>query len=98
MRDCVEEASADKAGCFDRLMREAGQCVEEHDGFRFYECFMDAPFTKARLSGDGSGTTKLDRGAKITLLVEAGGLVAKAQGVRRRPKSNDNKRPWIPPP
>src|ERR1019366_559615 len=63
-----------EAGVFDRIMREAGRCVEQRDGFRFYECFVYATFSKARHGGDGIGVTRLGKGVKITLLVDAKGL------------------------
>lgn len=63
-----------KAGVFDRIMRQAGRCVEEHDGFKLYECFVDATFSKARSGGDGIGVTRIGKGVKIMLLVDAQGL------------------------
>lgn len=74
-----------KAGFFDQLMREAGRCVEQRDGFKLYECFIDATFSKARLGGDGIGTTKLGRGVKIMLLVDAGGLPVAAYSTEAGP-------------
>jgi hypothetical protein len=34
-------------------MRDAGKIIEERDGFRLYECYVDGTFSKAR--GDGVG-------------------------------------------
>ena len=31
-------------GVFENIMREAGRCVEERDGYRLYECFIDGTF------------------------------------------------------
>jgi transposase len=45
-----------REGVFEKVMRDAGELVEERDGFRLYECFIDATFSKAR--GDGVGVTK----------------------------------------
>jgi len=39
-----------------------GRCVEERDGFRLYECFIDGTFCKARGGGDGIGCTKAGKG------------------------------------
>lgn len=74
-----------KAGFFNELMREAGRCVEQRDGFKLYECFIDATFSKARSGGDGIGTTKLGRGVKIMLLVDAGGLPVAAYSTEAGP-------------
>jgi len=61
-------------GYFERLMRDAGRCVEERDGFRLYECFIDGTFSKAKGGGDGIGCTKAGKGVKIMVLVDARGL------------------------
>jgi transposase len=61
-------------GVFEAILREAGQCVEERDGFKLYECFIDGTFAKARGGGDGIGTTKAGKGVKIMVLVDAEGL------------------------
>lgn len=63
-----------RAGVFERIMREAGRLVEERDGYRLYECFIDATFSKARGGGDGIGCTKVGKGVKIMVLVDARGL------------------------
>jgi len=55
-------------------MRKAGHCVEQRGGFRLYECFVDATFSKARQGGDGIGVTRVGKGVKIMLLVDAKGL------------------------
>ena len=54
-------------------MRRAGRCVERHAGFKLYECFVDATFSKARQGGDGIGLTRVGKGVKIMLLVDAQG-------------------------
>ena len=61
-------------GLFEELMREAGRCVEEREGFRLYECFIDGTFSKAKGGGDGIGCTKAGKGVKIMVLVDARGL------------------------
>ncbi len=63
-----------KAGVFEALMREAGRLVEERGGYRLYECFIDATFSKAKSGGDGVGVTKAGKGVKIMVLVDARGL------------------------
>lgn len=63
-----------KAGVFEALMREAGRLVEERGGYRLYECFIDATFSKAKSGGDGVGLTKAGKGVKIMVLVDARGL------------------------
>jgi transposase len=59
---------------FEKIMREAGRCVEEGDGYKVYECFIDGTFAKARGGGDGIGCTKAGKGVKIMVLVDARGL------------------------
>jgi transposase len=61
-------------GVFEAIMRDAGRCVEERGGYRLYECFIDATFSKARGGGDGIGATKVGKGVKIMVLVDARGL------------------------
>lgn len=63
-----------QAGVFERLMREAGRCVQERGGYRLYECFIDATFSRAKGGGDGIGVTKAGKGVKIMVLVDARGL------------------------
>ncbi len=63
-----------RAGVFEGIMQDAGQLVEERGGYRLYECFIDATFSKARGGGDGVGVTKAGKGVKITVLVDARGL------------------------
>jgi transposase len=63
-----------EAGVFETIMRDAGRCVEEEGGYRLYECFIDATFSKAKGGGDGIGCTKAGKGVKIMVLVDANGL------------------------
>jgi len=63
-----------RAVVFERLMRDAGRMVEERGGYRLYECFIDATFSKARGGGDGVGVTKAGKGVTIVVLVDARGL------------------------
>lgn len=63
-----------RMGVFETLMRDAGGLVEERDGYRLYECFVDATFSKARGGGDGVGVTKAGKGVTIMVLVDARGL------------------------
>ena len=63
-----------REGVFEQVMREAGRCVEEGDGYRVYECFIDGTFCKARGGGDGIGCTKAGKGVKIMVMVDARGL------------------------
>jgi transposase len=63
-----------REGVFENLMRDAGELVEERGGYRLYECFVDATFSKARGGGDGVGVTKAGKGVKIMVLVDARGL------------------------
>lgn len=63
-----------REGLFERLMRDAGRCVEEGEGYRVYECFIDGTFSKARGGGDGVGCTKVGKGVKIMVMVDARGL------------------------
>lgn len=63
-----------RAGVFEDIMRDAGDLVEERGGYRLYECFVDATFSKARGGGDGVGVTKAGKGVKIIILVDSRGL------------------------
>ena len=63
-----------REGIFEELMRDAGRLVEERDGFRVYECFIDGTFCRARSGGDGIGATKAGKGVKIMVIVDARGL------------------------
>lgn len=62
------------AGVFEDILNDAGQLIEERDGYRLYECFIDGTFCKARGGGDGIGLTKAGKGVKIMVLVDARGL------------------------
>ena len=48
--------------------------VEERGEYRLYECFIDGTFSKARGGGDGIGCTRVGKGVKIMVLVDARGL------------------------
>ncbi len=61
-------------GIFEAFMRTAGRCVEQKDGFKLYECFIDGTFSKAKGGGDGIGCTRVGKGVKIMVLVDASGL------------------------
>jgi transposase len=63
-----------RTGIFENIMRDAGRCVEERGGYRLYECFIDATFSKAKGGGDGIGCTRAGKGVKIMVLVDARGL------------------------
>ena len=63
-----------REGVFEQVMRDAGRCVEEGEGYRVYECFIDGTFCKARGGGDGIGCTKAGKGVKIMVMVDARGL------------------------
>ena len=61
-------------GSFEDLMAEAGNFIEERRGFKLYECFIDASFSKAKGGGNGIGCTKAGKGVKIMIMVDAKGL------------------------
>jgi transposase len=63
-----------QAGIFESLMSRAGTLVEQRDGFKVYECFVDGTFAKARSGGDGIGCTRAGKGVKIMIMVDARGL------------------------
>lgn len=63
-----------EAGVFESIMRDAGKLVEERGEYRLYECFIDGTFSKARGGGDGIGCTRVGKGVKIMVLVDARGL------------------------
>ena len=59
-----------EAGVIEEIMRKAGHSVEQRGGFRLYECFVDATFSKARQGGDGGrpdGRCSRLEGAQHTL-------------------------------
>jgi len=60
-------------GVFENIMRNAGRLVEAHGEYRLYECFVDGTFSKARGGGDGIGCTRVGKGVKIMVLVDARG-------------------------
>ena len=61
-------------GVFESIMRDAGRLVEERGAYKLYECFIDGTFSKAKGGGDGIGCTKVGKGVKIMVLVDANGL------------------------
>lgn len=61
-------------GTFALLMAEAGEVVHEKRGFKLYECFIDGTFAKAKQGGEGIGCTRVGKGVKIMVLVDANGL------------------------
>ena len=61
-------------GVFENIMRDAGRLVEQRGEYRLYECFIDGTFSKARGGGDGVGCTRVGKGVKIMVLVDARGL------------------------
>jgi transposase len=61
-------------GLFEAILRDAGRCIEARDGYRLYECFIDGTFSKAKGGGDGIGCTRVGKGVKIMVLVDARGL------------------------
>ena len=61
-------------GVFEHIMRDTGRCVEERGEYRLYECYIDGTFSKAKGGGDGIGCTKVGKGVKIMVLVDARGL------------------------
>lgn len=61
-------------GVLENIMRSAGRLIEERDGYRLYECYIDGTFSSARGGGDGIGNTKAGKGVKIMILVDARGL------------------------
>ena len=63
-----------REGVFEGVMRDAGRLVEERGDYRLYECFIDGTFSKARGGGDGIGCTRVGKGVKIMVLVDARGL------------------------
>jgi transposase len=63
-----------KAGVFEQIMRTVGRVVEEQGSYRLYECFVDGTFSKAKAGGDGIGCTRVGKGVKIMVLVDAKGL------------------------
>ena len=61
-------------GAFEQLLAEIGAMVEQRDGFKLYECYIDGTFSKAKGGGDGIGCTKAGKGVKIMIMVDARGL------------------------
>ena len=73
------------AGVFESLMRAVSRCVEEAGRFRLYECFIDGTFSKAKSGGDGLGCTRVGKGVKIMILVDAKGLPVAACSTPAKP-------------
>lgn len=63
-----------KEGVFEKILRDAGRFVESRGEYRVYECFIDATFARAKGGGEGIGLTKVGKGVKIMILVDAKGL------------------------
>lgn len=63
-----------RQGVFENIMRDAGRLVEQRGQYRLYESFVDGTFSKARGGGDGIGCTRVGKGVKIMVLVDARGL------------------------
>jgi transposase len=63
-----------RAGVFEQVMRAAGRLVEERDGYRLYECFIDGSYSRARGAWDGVARTRLGKSVKIMVLVDAVGI------------------------
>jgi transposase len=61
-------------GVIEKIIRSAGSLVEQNNGFKLYECFIDGAFSPARGGGDGIGKTKAGKGVKIMVAVDARGL------------------------
>jgi transposase len=61
-------------GAFEALLAQIGSMVEERNGFKLYECYVDGTFSKAKGGGDGIGCTKAGKGVKIMIMVDARGL------------------------
>jgi hypothetical protein len=70
-------------------MRAAGRCVEDTGRFRLYECFIDGTFCKAKSGGDGIGCTRVGKGVKIMILVDAKGLPVAACSAPANPAESD---------
>lgn len=63
-----------REGHFALLMAAAGDLVTEKIGLKLYECFIDGTFAKAKQGGEGIGCTRVGKGVKIMVLVDASGL------------------------
>lgn len=61
-------------GALEALLAEVGSMVEERNGSKLYECYIDGTFSKAKGGGDGIGCTKAGKGVKIMIMVDAKGL------------------------
>ncbi|MGA4645064.1 IS5 family transposase [Limisphaera sp. 4302-co] len=84
-----------REGVFERLLQEAGQLVEERGEYRLYECFPDAAFCPARGGGDGIGRTKVGKGVKILIAVDARGLPIAVQSCSARPHESTLAQGWF---
>lgn len=63
-----------EAAVFDQMMSRAGHLVEQREGFKLYECYVDGTFAKAKGGGEGIGCTRAGKGVKIMIMVDAKGL------------------------
>lgn len=61
-------------GAFETMLSEIGSMIEDRQGFKLYECYVDGTFSKAKGGGDGIGCTKAGKGVKIMIMVDAKGL------------------------
>jgi len=74
-----------REGVFERLSQETRQLVEQQGEYRLCECFLDAAFSPARGGGDGIGRTKVGKGVKILIAVDARGWPIAVQSCPARP-------------
>jgi transposase len=75
-------------GVFEAIRRDAGRCVEEREGYKLYECFIDGTFAQAKGGGDGIGCTKAGKGVKIMVWVDAQGLPVAVDTAPANPHEN----------
>lgn len=59
---------------FERILQYAGTIIEQNNGCKLYECFVDGTFSKAKGGEDGIGCTKAGKGVKTMVWVDAKGL------------------------
>ncbi len=60
-------------GAFETLLADIGSMVEERDGFKLYEWYVDGTYSEAKGGGEGIDGTKAGKGVKIMIMIDAAG-------------------------
>ena len=68
--------------------------MEDAGGFRLYDCLIDGTCSKTKSGGDGIGSTRVGKGIKIMILVDAGSACGRVQRPPISPKTSHPAALW----